>query len=456
MLNYKWQCDPSSKKTYPQQFADFIRSKIESHNIPQGFIFPQIHVLAKRFGISSRSISQAFHILSEEGYLDKQKKQITVKYVSRIGVNWGYFIKRAGHTLKKSDTGAFRYLTNIVGSEFGFVDIYREALVKASAGINEIEDGSGENGLPELIEQMSQHLDNLNIKAAPSQIFVVPSNKMAIYSIAVSLMRPGSTFLSVKSSRIDTGEAIAITGMQIQYLKYDEQGIIAKDLYAKIHRSNSPVLYIEPLCMWPLGITCTQERLFETARLCRHMQVPIIECDIAREQWLGEDIAPMKAYDADGNILYQSAFLSMLSPMDHVSYVAGPESTIKHMRNYYDSCSADSMLSQKVLLQLLKTGVYSDFITQYKKALKKRLTEMQLILQKYLNLHATWSAPAGDVCVIIYFFNKINFALLNKNLCTWLKNGPHSIRLLVTSCTLDNMEEFCREIVANIKNDKRG
>ncbi len=461
-LYSQWKINKKVKQPLYIQLSSHIKTKIISGNLPDDYLFPPFRDMAKHFGVSRGIIAICFDLLISEGYILQNKSRRF--FISKSNnddiksVDWQYFIKRATHTIDKlvMQQPKILYSTNensksylIDSEEFGTRDIYVNAIKKAAERAD-LSYHLQSKGNPRLRECIANHLLKRDINVSPSQILITQSEHASMYLMFIALLSSSSTLITYSPNRFIMNSALELTRTRVAYVKTDDEGIVLDDLYSKIMNTYNPILYIEPDCTFPLGLSMSETRKHEIVDLCMRKGIPIVECDYQRDHSISPP-PPIKSYDTANNILYQSNYGTFLNYADSIAFITGSEYIIEHLSYIYSQIAPHcTHLSQMVYLELLESGAYDNIIDELKPKLYQRLLDTDRLLNQYLSQYATWNKPAGGVFLLVNFKKSIKFAKIDANYgnCNWyyLSDMPNSILLIYPSCTLEELELFIKHL----------
>ena len=452
------------------QIAKYYRDRFLNGDIPTGTEFPSMRSLADLLGLPLNSFIQAIDLLASEGYVDKSRKKITVIYETKGDkklFDWNYFIRRGDHYTKiNTMTTMSEYIHAqvygnkcFVNEEFGFTELYKSSLNKAADNLTELPYLIRQTGDLELLERIAGLLEERGIKATPDELMIVSNDMMSFYIIFMYLLSSKATILYSTPCRLSPFNMELFAHMHTASLKTDEKGILPDDLYTRIKRSTNPVLFIEPRCMWPEGQDTDPERMLEIAELCSRLSVPIIECDAMWENLVDDSTRPIKANDTAGNVIYNSSFFPLFNPADNFAFLAAPEPVIRRLSVIYSQINAtSSYISQQLVLEILKNGAYLPFIEGFRKQLAERHEQTYALMDKYLTGLATWERPKNGIIVPITFNQDRNIfkMALDDTSCNWFpdvycEDFDRKMLLLITSCTVDKLEEFIASLARKLK-----
>ncbi|WP_236898560.1 PLP-dependent aminotransferase family protein [Clostridium beijerinckii] len=429
MLNVNWK--PNKMLSIPlyQQIVNYIKTMISTGEWDVGSKLPTQRELSKIFEVNRSTVVEALDELKAEGLIEGKSGVGTVivnntwSLITSISpLKWQNYIlsgiqKPNLPTIQKINQlefkdGMIRLGTGELSRDLYPYDMMKVILNKVSENVKDL--GYEEpKGSLHLRETISKYLKKHNINVSTSKILIVSGSLQALQLISMGILKSGSTILVEKPSYLSSLNLFQSYGMNLNSVSMDNFGIKPNEIIKNKKNDNSTLLYTIPTFQNPTGIVMTEERRNEILEICSKERIPIIEDDAYRELWLDkEPPLPLKSKDKNGNVMYLGTASKSIAAGLRVGWLVGPENVIEHLSDLKMQMDyGTSSLSQKVLNELINSGLYDEYLLQLRNQLKIRRDVTLDILKRYFDSIATWSKPQGG----FYIWLKLKKTLsLNK------------------------------------------
>ena len=152
--------------------------------------------------------------------------------------------------------------------------------------------------------------------------------------------------------------------------------------------------------------TATKKELAEWAN---SSQIPIIEDDIYGELFFkGNRPDTIKTYDTHGWVLYCNSFTKTLIPGFRVGWCAAGRFTDQVARMKYINNHSTSSFDQRVILQLLQSGLFERHLQKFRLELHKNLNRTIDLIEQYFPGNTKITRPNGGIMIWIELPEHIN------------------------------------------------
>lgn len=179
----------------------------------------------------------------------------------------------------------------------------------------------------------------------------------------------------------------------------------------------------------PDGASIGTEGKRQIAALANTLHIPIIEDDLYADLFFkGRRPDAIKTYDTDGWVMYCSSFTKTLAPGLRVGYCAAGRFTydvarIKSMLNH-----STSSLSQRVVFQLLNTGIFERHLLKFRLEMNKNLNRYTALIRENFPDETKITQPTGGLYLWVELPAEINTSdFLEKAMTKGVSYAPGEI-----------------------------
>lgn len=256
-------------------------------------------------------------------------------------------------------------------------------------------------GLFELRQEISCRLAHYGINAPPSCILITSGSLQALQLISICMLKTGSTVFTEAPTYLKSLQVFQSAGMTLSGIPMDRNGIkywmmdnsiqpMKKHLYNQL-------LYTIPTFQNPTGMLMSAERRDDLFQFCQNNRLPVIEDAAYSELWIDkEPPLSLKSLDTNGMVLYLGTVSKTLAPGLRIGWIVGPESVVERLGDAKMQVDyGASSLSQWVLTEFLKSGLYDTYLTELRAQLKTRRDNAIMALNEYFSDLAEWNIPSG-------------------------------------------------------------
>lgn len=165
----------------------------------------------------------------------------------------------------------------------------------------------------------------------------------------------------------------------------------------------------------PDGASIGTEGKKQLAEFANKHRIPIIEDDIYGDLFFkGSRPDTIKAYDTDGWVMYCSSFTKTLIPGFRIGWCAAGRFTYEVARIKFVHSHSTSNFTQRVLLQLLGSGVYERHLQKFRLELHKNLNRTISIIEQYFPEGTKITRPHGGLVIWAELPADVNAAILQE------------------------------------------
>ncbi len=358
-MNYS--VDKKSKKSAYIQLYELLRLDICNGTYSYGTKLPSKRILAEETALSVITVSHAYEILCDEGYVEAKEKS-------------GYFVSyKSQDFYSHSESQGFslpvnQQLHNAKG-EFPY-SVLAKTMRKVMADYSDkILVKSPNRGCAQLQSAISAYLARSNgIHIRPEQI-IIGAGAEYMYSLIVQLLGKENIFALENPSYDKIKRVYEAHSVECDMLKMGKNGIKTEEL----ERTKAKVLHITPFNSFPSGITANASKRQEYISWAKKRSGFIIEDNFDSELTVStknEDTV-FSLCDTDC-VIYLNTFSQTIAPSMRAGYMLLPESLIEDFERKigFYSCTLP-VFEQLVLAELINNGDFERHINRIRRKKRK-------------------------------------------------------------------------------------
>ena len=406
-------------------FANRIAKMIDDGIFKSGEKLPSLRSLHKKKGLSIGTILQAFNHLIDKGLIVSKEKS-------------GYFVndrlfetfplpkalpvslsERSVHIDQLLQKLAFEspnktfvsFATAIPDNRLLPFNGIKRAIQQTSRDISGsylgLETRNGNKNLREEIAKRSLIWKGL-IHA--DEIIITNGTLEAILCCLEAVTKPGDTVLVQDPCYYGVMQVLECLDLKVVTIpSYPATGILVDDVKEAFEKRSIKACIIVSNFNNPDGASVSTEGKKQLAELANKLQIPIIEDDIYGELFFkGSRPDTIKCYDTNGWVMYCSSFTKTLIPGFRIGWCAAGRfadqvARIKSMHNH-----STSTFNQKVVLQLVNSGVFEKHLQKFRLELHKNLNRTIAIIEQYFPEGTRITRPSGGLVIWIELAENIN------------------------------------------------
>lgn len=312
----------NSDTSLSRQIYQTLRDRITDGQLAAGDALPSTRELARELVISRNTVSEAYEMLSAEGY-------ITSRQGSPARISEGLFIE-ASQSAEQAEAVPLHTYPILADFRTGKPDLrqfprfqWLMFMRKAAENLSLSDFGyTGPEGLPALRAEIASWLFRSRGLIVPAgDIFITAGATHALHLIADLLCQDGRGIIMEDPCHMGMLRVLQSKGYPIWPVPADEQGL-RTDL---LEINGAGAVYVTPSHQFPLGGILPAGRRASLIRYARENDVYIIEDDYDSEyRYAGEPVAPLCAMDPE-RVIYVGTFSKILFPALRIGYVILPQ-----------------------------------------------------------------------------------------------------------------------------------
>lgn len=476
MDKIKWQIDGSSKTPIYLQIHNAIKDSITDGELQRGTKLSQRKV-AEIFQVSRMPVAEAFSMLEAEGFIVTKPQSGTVVsnnvwalLQSGTPSFWQNYIQSGRqkdmpsgllNIFKKLETPN-KVLGDWIASDFE----PEKPLIKAVEGaIKRLKNTNdlGQvrfSGMDCLKSTLVSHLQRYGIAAKPENILVTQGIGESLITIAMGLLNNGASLIYETPSFVNTIMLFQSTGVNMEEVPMDSEGIIIEKLLAKINRIKKAILYTQQVNHNPTGTHTSKDRRNAILAASNSLHFPIIENDMFRDFVFDTKYPrPLKAFDNNEQVIYVGSLWSGFMGFK-TSWIVASEFIIERLK--YVSINIELVpnnMVQIIVDEMLSQGHYYDYMEKLSPMITKQYYEIKRLFDKYLGALVSWRTNSPSFFIWIEFNKSINVVKLHQaaqdmlffqgNMFDW--SDIHHARINTLGVEPKTLEQWMKKIYEIVK-----
>ena len=413
------------------RFANQIATMIENGMYKPGDKLPSIRNLHKENGLSIGTLLQAFNYLIDKDWVISKEKSgyyVTHNTLRKLPVPKALPVSLSERSVHidqllqqlRSDgkSRSFVSFANALPDNrlLPFNSIKR-AIQQTSRDIS----GSylnleSRNGNEQLREEIAKRSFRWKGYTHADELIITNGATEAILCCLKAVTKPGDTVLVQDPCFYGIMQVLECLDLKIATIpSHPETGIVVDDVKNACRKLRIKACVLVSNFNNPDGASISTDGKKKLAQFANAHHIPIVEDDLYGELFFkGSRPDTIKAYDTDGWVMYCSSFTKTLVPGFRIGWCAAGRFTydvarVKSMHN-----NSTSNFSQRVLLQLLRSGSYERHLQKFRFELQKNLNRTTALIGQHFPEGTKLTRPDGGLVLWIELPEMINAALLQE------------------------------------------
>ena len=267
--------------------------------------------------------------------------------------------------------------------------------------------GASEGYMP-FREQCVKHVKRYGIEGITEQnVTIVSGGQQTIDLTLKAFINKGDYVLVEDPTYLAVLHILKTYEANVIGVDSEVDGLVISDLETKIKKYNPKVLYLVPTFSNPTGRVISLEKRKAIIELTAKYGVILLEDDPYNElRYSGECVPSMKSMDTTGNVIYSASFSKTIVPGLRTGFcIASPELTRKIVLGKQATDVHTSLLSQAIITEYLKRGLFSDNVDRMIKHYSNKRDIMIAAIDKYMPSSFSYTKAQGG----LFIWGKLDF-----------------------------------------------
>jgi len=358
----KYSIDHSSGTSAYIQLYTLIRTDIVNSVYQYGSKLPSKRILAEETQTSVITVSHAYEILCDEGYIEsKERSGYYVAYKKKDFLS----TPEAEHR----DTKKTEYYHHDDEFPFSvFAKTMRNVLSKYG---EQILIKPPNAGCTELREAIARYLVRAKgIDVSPEQI-IIGSGAEYLYGLIVQLLGRDRTYAIEDPSYEKILSVYVANGARCDLLKLGKDGILSSEL----NKTEAKVLHVTPFRSFPSGVTASASKRNEYISWAQSRAGIIIEDDFDSEFTVStKNEDTLFSLEPNRSVIYVNTFTKTIAPSMRIGYMVLPAELTNEFfeRVGFYSCTVPAF-EQYVLAEFINNGDFERHINRVRRMRRRKM-----------------------------------------------------------------------------------
>ena len=199
------------------------------------------------------------------------------------------------------------------------------------------------------------------------------------------------------------GAIQAFNGCEVEYLTVpcDADGPLPDELDRILARNAVKLVYLVPTFQNPSGFVVPRERRERLAEITARRDVLVVEDDpYGQLRYRGEPVAPLKAHDRAGNVIYMGTLSKLLSPGLRVGWMVAEVPLVEALASVKEACDQHTaILSQAIAFEFLAGGHLQGQLARMIESYRAKLAAMDGAMREHFPPGIEWRRPEGGMFI---------------------------------------------------------
>lgn len=338
-----------------------IRNEITEGAYPYGSKLPSRRAYAERNGVSTVTVSHAYELLCDEGYIQSRERS-------------GYYVIFRNEDMFPVGETHYRthYRHSAEKSSFPFSVLARTMRRVLTVYEDEILIKTPNKGSLRLREAIASYLRRSRGIFTEAENILIGSGAEYLYGTVLRILGRDKRYGIEEPSYIKISQIYGAEGIDYEKLPLGASGIETEAL----KNSTADVLHITPFRSFPTGITATASKRNEYLRWAEERNAVIIEDDFYSEfSTIKKPEETLFAAAGKENVIYLNTFTLTISPALRIGYAVLPKRLVRlyEERCGFYSCPVPTF-EQYVLTELIESGDFERHLNRERRR-RRRMTE---------------------------------------------------------------------------------
>lgn len=297
-----------------------LRSRILNGTLGPGQSVPSTRALAASLGVARATVLGAYERLKAEGFVETRPGGAT--RIAAIAPPLGAPLRPLRAQSPPSEAPPLPLTPGVPDLASFPRALWGRLLATRARRLGAESLGYGAPlGLPALREAILGHIAiSRGVVAEPDQLFLFPSTRMAIATIARLTLAPGSAAWIEEPAYPSAQRLLAEAGARLVPLPCDADGL-------RLEEPAPPprLIYVTPSHQYPTGVTMSLARRLAVLEAAQRHGALILEDDYDAEfQFDGRPIAALQGIDRAGTVAYLGTLAKTMAPGLRLAYAVVP------------------------------------------------------------------------------------------------------------------------------------
>lgn len=280
-------------------------------------------------------------------------------------------------------------------------EICKDIFTEGEKGYAAMAYGSALGYLPLREAVRDELLRPIGLNVNENDIMITAGGIQPLNFMCQLYLNPGDYILVEKPTFVHADMIFKMFEAKFIPCETEQDGLLIEDVEEKIKKYNPAFIYVMPTFQNPRGITMSKEKRQKFAELVNKYDVMVLEDDPYREiRYSGEELAPIKSYDKNDNVIFCGSFSKIFSPGSRLGFMVASDEQIEMFKGVKlgsDTCT--SGFAQVICAEFFKRGYYEAHRESLRDLYARRRDAMTQTIDKYFPKGTKRTSPDGGYYV---------------------------------------------------------
>jgi 2-aminoadipate transaminase len=393
------QLDTSSPEPLYQQLAAYLRRKIESRELTPGDRLPATRELAGQLGINRTTVSAAYELLEEDGFLSGQvgRGSFVADRVSVRGIDWNAMVRPMAVRPFSAAAARISFAASRPPEQLFPVEDFRRSCqeVLADRGLPSVLQLGSSAGYEPLRQYLIEQSRAEGVFGPDDDLLITNGCQQALDLIARTTLRPRMRVAVEDPVYPGLRSVLAEADVNMVPLAVGPQGVEPEALA----RSGAALAVLTPSFQNPTGISLPPARREAVLRAANQNGIALVENDIyGTLRYEGDSVPTIKELGARSQTVLLRSFSKIAFPGLRLGWVIGPRPLVAALRERKQLTDLHSdQFAQAVMLRFAESGRLEAHRQKMIEAGRERLRTALASAAEFLPAGTRWTQPEGGL-----------------------------------------------------------
>lgn len=266
-------------------------------------------------------------------------------------------------------------------------------------------------GYQPLREQIAARMAEAGVVASYTDVLIVSGSQQGLDLTGKVFLDEGDIVICESPTYLAAINAFKTYSPQFVEVAMDEQGMSMSALEETLQRyPQAKLIYTIPDFQNPTGRTMSIDRRKRLVELANQYDVMVMEDNPYGElRFAGEHVPPVKAFDTEGRVIYQSTFSKVLTPGIRVGWLcAAPEILQKYVIFKQSTDLHTNTMAQRQVSKFMEMFDLKEHIEKIRKVYKTRRNLMLEAIKSEFPAGVTYTQPDGGLFLWVELPKELN------------------------------------------------
>lgn len=266
-------------------------------------------------------------------------------------------------------------------------------------------------GYQPLREQIAARMAEAGVVASCTDVLIVSGSQQGLDLTGKVFLDEGDIVICESPTYLAAINAFKTYSPQFVEVAMDEQGMIMSALEETLRRyPQAKLIYTIPDFQNPTGRTMSIDRRKRLVELANQYDVMVMEDNPYGElRFAGERVPPVKAFDTEGRVIYQSTFSKVLTPGIRVGWLcAAPDILQKYVIFKQSTDLHTNTMAQRQVSKFMEMFDLKEHIEKIRKVYKTRRNLMLEAIKSEFPAGVTYTQPDGGLFLWVELPKELN------------------------------------------------